>query len=56
MIRGGRDGVTWTMRPTDAHDLGRYLADLGARERDGVEKDGLGHECREPGDCRVEAA
>lgn len=66
MIRGGRDGVTWTMRPSDAHDLGRYLVDIGTRENDACAKDGAelqrqahiawGHECRDPGDCRVEEA
>ena len=66
MIRGGRDGVTWTMRPSDAHDFGRYLVDVGTREGDDVAKQGeelqrqahiaWGNECREPDDCRVEEA
>jgi len=60
----GHGVVTWTMSSSDAHDLGRFLVDIGVRDGDGVAKDGeqlqrAAHEadrdtCRRPDDCRVE--
>lgn len=56
--------VAWAMSPSEAHDLGRFLWDVGQRDGDGVAEDGealqrAAHEashdgCRWPDDCRLD--